>query len=230
MILAYHRINPWYKEDSLSVNPLSFKKQIDYLVSKNFEFLTMEEYIKFRKNTFKKLILTFDDGFADNFWFALEVIKKFNIKPLIFLIVNFINTDILFPRYKDVGKDRFLTWNEINEMLKYGVEFGSHTLTHPHLTQISHEKAKEEISISKKIIEDKIGKKVKFFCYPYGEFDERIIDFVKSSGYEGAVITPKKYSKFQITEFTMKRVGIYGHNSFFIFKIKICKEYLKEKF
>ncbi|MCM8818098.1 MAG: polysaccharide deacetylase family protein [Candidatus Omnitrophica bacterium] len=230
MILAYHRINPYYKEDVLTVNLDNFKQQINYLISKNFEFLSMEEYIELKENLNSKVVITFDDGFSDNFYFAFEILSKFNIKPLIFLIVNYINTDKIFSRYKDREKDRFLNWKEINEMLEYGVEFGSHTLTHPHLTQIPEEKAKEEIFISKKIIEDKIGKEVKFFCYPYGEFNEKIIEIVKMAGYKSAVVTPKKYRKIQNSIFAMKRIGIYGHNSFLIFKLKIWKEYLKEKF
>lgn len=229
MILAYHRINPWHKEDPLTVSPENFKKQMLYLISKNFDFLQMKTYITLKKNICKKIVLTFDDGFADNFWFALEIFKKFDIKPLIFLVVNFINTTKIFSRYNDIEKDRFLNWNEINEMLKIGIEFGSHTLTHPDLTKIPEKIAKKEIFTSKKIIEDKTGKEVKFFCYPYGKFNEKIIDLVEMAGYEGAVVTPKRNQKIPTTKFTMKRTGIYGHNSFLIFKFKIWKEYLKRR-
>jgi len=230
MMLTYHRNNSKYR-DSLTIRHEYFKKQIEYLISKKFLFIPINEYIEnYNKNSKKKIIITFDDGFADNFWFACNILKEFGINPLIFLIVNYIGTDKIFSRYKDKEKDRFLNWDEIKEMLKYGVEFGSHTLTHPHLIQITEEEAKKEIFDSKKIIEDKIGKEIKFFCYPYGEYNEKVVEFVEMAGYKGAVVTPKKNMKIINSKFTMKRVGIYGHNSFFIFKLKIWKEYLKEKF
>ncbi|HOK55971.1 MAG TPA: polysaccharide deacetylase family protein [bacterium] len=229
MILAYHRINPWYN-DALTVKPEYFKKQIEYLISKKFLIVPVEEYLKENKKILKrKIVITFDDGFADNFWFAFDILKSFRIFPLIFLIVDYTGTNKIFSRYKDKEKDRFLNWKEINEMIKEGVEIGSHTLTHPHLTQISEKTAKEEIISSKKIIEDKTGKEIKFFCYPYGEFNEKIIDFVKLAGYKGAFVTPKRGQKIKWTDFTMKRIGIYGHNNFFIYKLKIWKEYLKGK-
>lgn len=231
MIISYHRINPWYERDALTVKPESFKNQINYLISKKFEFILPAEYLEENKKKLeKKVIITFDDGFADNLWFAFKILKEFNIKPLIFLIVDYINTDKIFPRYKYKDKDRFLNWNEVKEMAENGVEFGSHTLTHPHLTQISIKKAKEEIFNSKKMIEDKIGKEVKFFCYPYGEFSKEIVEIVKESGYKAAFVTFKRGLKVKESEFTVRRIGIYGHNNFLIFKLKIWKEYLIEKF
>ncbi|MCM8786157.1 MAG: polysaccharide deacetylase family protein [Candidatus Omnitrophica bacterium] len=226
MILAYHRINPWYKKDPLTVNPENFEKQINYLLKRGFKnFSFGENYIKN-----KTLLITFDDGFYDNFLFGLPLFKKLKIKPIIFIIVNYISTDKIWNRYKDYEKDRFLKWEEIREIIKEGVEIGSHTLSHPHLTEIDEEKAKEEIYSSKKIIEDKIGGEVKFFCYPYGEFNEKIIEFVKIAGYKYAFVTPKKNKKIRNSEYSLRRVGIYGHNSFFIFKLKIWKEYIKTKF
>ncbi|MCM8772859.1 MAG: polysaccharide deacetylase family protein [Candidatus Omnitrophica bacterium] len=230
MVLSYHRVNPWYKSDALTVNIEEFKKQIEYLIFKKFKFLKADEYISTGNEIRKKVLLTFDDGFADNYWFAYEFLEKLNIKPLIFLVVNYINTDKIFLRYKSVEKDRFLNWKEIFDMAKNGVEFGSHTLTHPHLTLLSEEKIKEEIINSKKMIEDKLGKEVKFFCYPYGEFNKKIEEIVKKSGYKKAFVTPKRFRRTYYSNFTIKRVGIYGHNNFLIFKFKIWKEYLKENF
>ena len=227
MILCYHRINPWYENDTLTVNPEKFKRQINYFISKKFEFNNLEQYISFPKKN-KKIVITFDDGFADNFLFAYEILKNLNIPFIIFLTVKFIGTEKLFPRYKDKEKDRFLNWDEVIEMLKNGVEFGSHSLTHPDLTKLEKENIEKEIIDSKKIIEDKTGKEVKFFCYPYGFYNKEVIEIVEKAGYKGAVVNRKRNMK--ITKYTMPRVGIYGHNNFFTFKVKIWKEYIREKF
>ena len=229
MILCYHRINPWYKNDAITVSPANFSSQINYLLSKGFKFISMEESIKIISNSLSKnVVITFDDGFADNLWFALEVLKKFKITPIIFLTVSYIGTDKIFARYQNKEKDRFLNWKEVIEMTKNGVEFGSHTLTHPFLTKITRQQAEKEIIDSRKIIEDKTGKEVKFFCYPYGDYNSEIIEIVEKSGYKAAVTNRKKNMK--ITKFTLPRIGIYSHNNKFIFRIKIWREYIREKF
>lgn len=212
MILAYHRVNPYYKDDALTVSPENFKRQIEYLLNKGL-----------------KPTITFDDGYADNLWYAIPVLEKFNIKPVIFLTVNYIGTEDIFYRYKDREKDRFLNWQEIKEMSEQGVIFGSHSLSHPHLPDLDEKRLWEEVYISKKIIEDKTGKEVLYFCYPYGDFNERVIEKVKLAGYQGAFITPPKKKKIKNTQYTILRTGIYGHNNFLIFKIKIWKSYLRNK-
>ncbi|HPP30083.1 MAG TPA: polysaccharide deacetylase family protein [bacterium] len=225
MILAYHRVNPFYKKDALTVSPENFERQIEFLLKKGFKPAHPEEYIKNPSS----LLITFDDGYADNLWYAIPVLKQFHITPIIFLTVNYIGTDIIFSRYRDKEKDRFLNWEEVKEMTGEGVIFGSHSISHPHLTELNEEKLKEEICLSKKIIEDKTDKTVDFFCYPYGDFDERAIEKVKLAGYKNAFVTPPKGKKIKETDYTLLRTGIYGHNNFLMFRIKIWKDYLKEK-
>ena len=230
MILSYHRVNPWYDRDAITVSPTKFSKQIFYLLSKNFQFLTTERYVQefFTQKSNKKVVISFDDGYVDNLWFAFQILKDLKISPIIYLTVSYIGTNILFPRYKDTSKDRFLNWQEVLQMAKDGVEFGSHTLTHSYLTKIDRKQAEREIIESKKIIEDKIGKEIKFFCYPYGDFNSEIIEIVKKTGYKGAVVVRKKGMK--ITKFTLPRVGIYAHNNNLIYRAKIWREYIKEIF
>lgn len=226
MILAYHRINPWYKKDALSVHPDIFEKQIEYLIEKGFKNVPINKHKQGEKN----FVITFDDGFYDNYLYGFDIFKKFNLKPIIFLIAGFIGSNKIWPRYKNFEKDRFLKWEEVEEMLKEGVEFGSHTLTHPDLTKIPEEKIREEIINSKKLIEDKTGREILYFCYPFGRFNQKVIEIVKEAGYKGAVITPSKDLKIKNSDFTMIRIGIYGHNNFLVYRIKIWKSYLKERY
>ncbi|MCX8082109.1 MAG: polysaccharide deacetylase family protein [bacterium] len=206
MILAYHRINPYYKNDALTVSPENFQKQIEYLLQKGL-----------------KPLITLDDGYADNLWYAIPLLDKFNIKPLIFLTVNYIGTNNIFPRYKDLERDRFLNWAEVRQMSDNSTIVGSHSLSHPHLTLLDEKSLWEELSFSKKIIEDKTGKEVLYFCYPYGDLNEKVIEKVKEAGYKGAFVTPPKGKKIKNTNYTLIRTGIYGHNNFMIFKLKIWK-------
>ncbi|HPP66425.1 MAG TPA: polysaccharide deacetylase family protein [bacterium] len=218
MILAYHRINSWHCDDALSVSPAMFESQIKFLLRKGYQPVSLYEYLK--KQTPKKIFcITFDDGFADNI-LAVPIMKKYGIKPTVFLIAHNIGTEKIHKKYKDRERDRYLNWKEVHKMLSEGVIFGSHTLTHPRLTELPRKQAWDEIFESRKFIEKNIGQRVDFFSYPYGIQDEKIRQAVKKAGYKGAVITNWK-GKYDV--YSLPRIGVYGHNSFFIFRVKIWR-------
>ncbi len=90
----------------------------------------------------------------------------------------------------DLGKDLFLSWKEVNEMSNDSIDFGAHTVNHPILTNISLEQAKDEITQSKKEIEERLGKVISAFSYPNGNFNLELARFVKESGFTCAVSAP----------------------------------------
>ncbi len=219
MILAYHRINSWYVNDALSVSAEMFEFQIRFLLRKGYEPVSLRQYVR-EKDSGKVFCITFDDGFADNFLVAFPIMKKYGIKPTIFLIAHSIGTEKIHEKYKDREKDRYLKWKEVQDMLKAGVDFGSHTLTHPKLTELSRKDAWNEIFGSKKFIEKNIGQRIDFFCYPYGIQNEKVREAVKNAGYLGAVITNWK-GKHDL--YSLPRIGVYGHNSLFAFRVKLWR-------
>jgi len=233
MITAYHRINPWHKEDALTVSPGNFERQLRYLLGRGFKAVTPDDFIAGcgrLSAVCRMLLTTFDDGYADNLWHALPVLKGLGVTPVIFLTVNYIGTGDIFRRYADREKDRFLNWREVREMSLKDAVFGSHSLSHPHLPRVEGAALQNEISDSKKIIEDRTGREASFFCYPYGDFDERVIEAVKNAGYRGAVVTPGAARRTVKGVYTMHRTGVYGHNGFNAFRTKIWKDYLIERF
>ena len=99
-----------------------------------------------------------------------------------------------------------MSWSQIRELDSVGVEIGSHTLTHPHLTRLGEKELKEELTTSRKILEDRLGKSVTSFAYPYGEYDKRVVEAVINSGYSCAFTTRHLYASsgsdvFQIPRF-----------------------------
>jgi len=220
MILAYHRINPWYRDDALTVSPAVLERQMAFLVAKGYRHVPLDYYLKpaagvDRGNVFT---VTFDDGYADNYSFAAPVLRKYDIRPVIFLAVGYIGTPELLPRYRDGEKDRFLNWDEVAELSSQGVVFGSHGLTHPRLTRISEEVARNEIGNSRKIIGEKLDREVRFFCYPFGDWNDRIAALVEEAGYGAAVVTAR-HRRIH-TPYRLPRIGIYGHNNFPVFRLK----------
>ncbi len=226
MILAYHRVNPWYRDDALTVSPENFDRQLAYLVKKRFRIVSLSEYLTIPQSAIRNpqsrmAVISFDDGYADNLLYAWPVLKKYGVKPVIFLTVNYIGTEKVFPRYKDAEKDRLLRWKEVQTLAREGVEFGSHTLTHPRLTGLDRKDAWDEIFQSRKRLEENLGRGISYFCYPYGDWNRTIAEAVKNAGYKGAVLTGR--SNPTGSPYTLPRAGIYGHNSFLVYRIKIWR-------
>jgi len=218
VILAYHSING-QRNDSLSVHPEKFYWQIKYYLNRGYRSITLDDYYSnnYPEKT-KLLIITFDDGYADNYTNAFPILKKLNCKAQIFLTVNFISTnDIFWWDEKNINENNkaqyeILNWSQIEEMQDYGIHFGSHTLTHPKLTQISYKQAQNEIVESRNILNDKLGLNINSFCYPHGDCNNDIIKIVEDSGYKCAVITSEGLP-LNDSAFNLKRIGIYNETS-----------------
>ena len=225
LILAYHRVNDW-SEDTLTVHPVVFRKQLDYLAGK-YRFVPLSELVAVRIKGLKPkerlAAITFDDGYFDNFHCACPILKDFSFTATFFLTAGYIGTDKFLPRDKKRGnaeKDRLLNWPEVSEMKKAGFTFGSHSLTHADLASIDQEQARKEITESKKILETQLQEPANLFCYPFGSYSLEIKRMVAGAGYQAAFVTPPLrgagFIKRILTpedRFSLRRIGIYQHTT-----------------
>lgn len=114
-----------------------------------------------------------------------------------------------------------LTWDEVGKMVSSGrVEIGAHTISHPILTNITLEEAGDEIRGSKEFIEKNIGRRVKFFCYPNGDYNGEIESIVKSCGFEAAFTTDESARNKDLKVFSLGRCGL-TREEFYFFAAKI---------
>lgn len=230
-ILLYHSVSDT-NNDEISVTKKQFEQQMEY-ISKNYDVISLDEAFDYLKlGNIKKenaLVITFDDGYKDNFYNAYPILSKFNLKATIFLISNYINTSKKWPPGSNFGSseydNRFLSWDEVGKMDNNVISFGSHTVTHPLLSQIKNkDELYKELTESKDVIEKSINKKVTSFSYPIGvkeEITTDIVQAVKECGYSYAcsAITGVNYSGDDT--FTLKRIGIDRTDSMYIFKKKV---------
>jgi peptidoglycan/xylan/chitin deacetylase (PgdA/CDA1 family) len=216
----YHSIG--HNPVSFTVRPEEFQKQMDYLLKENYNVISLDELIislKKKEISQKAVVLTFDDGFEDNYFNAFPVLKKYNFPATIFLSTGFIEKEI--PNSAKIPL-KILDWRQIKEMYNSGlVDFEPHTVNHPKLTQISLEEAKKEILDSKRIIEEKLNKKCKFFAYPYGRYTQEIIKILKESGFEGAVTIKEGLVSAGDDLFSLKRNSINSLTTLSQFKGKL---------
>ncbi len=199
-ILTYHNIG--YEKVGHFVSPDNFTKQMQYIKKNGYEVITFDELVKGIKNKkiFKRntVVLTFDDGYKDNFENALPVLKRFGFPAIVFLITDFIG-----------NKNNFLNWDEIRLMSKDNISFGGHTKTHFYLGNAQDDKStREQIAGCKKVIEQEISTPVDYFCYPTGGFNETAKEIVKASGYKGACTTNRGLFRFNKDVYELKRIKV----------------------
>ena len=247
LILAYHSI----RDDrgySIDVTIKQFEKQMDYLYRKGFQVTSLKKLAEVlqlhnRKLTPKLVAITFDDGHRDNYHNAYPILKKYGFCATIFLATEYIGTTqwvkYVSPKAREWYAQKpidyentanwkqyeFLSLTEIREMAKSGIiYFGSHTQTHPFLTQIPDKNIQQEIIQSKNELERILGTSVDSFCYPYGNFNEKVKEHVKKSGYLCACVTqlnsfPHNYLNKDL--FTLKRIGVYYDVGLWNFRFKV---------
>ncbi|MHB8155406.1 MAG: polysaccharide deacetylase family protein [Candidatus Omnitrophota bacterium] len=203
-ILMYHNVDN--EEGTFFVSPENFAKQMEYIKKNGYQVISLDELVRsiqekkpFKKN---KVVITFDDGYKDNFQYAYPVLKKFSFPATIFLISDFMGKTFS-------NKKEYLSWDEVILMSKDRISFGAHTKRHFYLGVIKDEKAAlEEIVGSKKAIEQKIDMPADYFCYPGGGFNEKAKELVMQAGYQGACTTNRGFAKFNREVYELKRIKV----------------------
>ncbi len=217
-ILMYHSIDHNDKTSGLSVSPESFARQMEFLSKNRYNVIPLEKAVAYIEKKEipppKTVAITFDDGLENNYKSAYPVLKKYNLPAAMFIIVN------------RVGAPGFMTWDEIKEISDSGiVTIGSHTRTHFWLLGSDKRFLEDEVVNSKKILEEKLGKKVNLFCYPMGAFDAESRRAVIDAGYTCAVSTnPENVSPDDI--YAIKRIKIsHSSDNLFIFWAETTRLY-----
>ncbi|UCG29192.1 MAG: polysaccharide deacetylase family protein [candidate division WOR-3 bacterium] len=129
------------------------------------------------------LVITFDDGDRSVYEYAFPVLKRHGVRAVVFLIVDYIGKDDLWDITLSGKRSAHLTWDEICEMKEWGIEFGSHTLTHRNLTLLTAADVAYELSESKSVLEKRIGP-VRCISYPFNRVNRQIVRFAKKAGYQ----------------------------------------------
>jgi peptidoglycan/xylan/chitin deacetylase (PgdA/CDA1 family)/UDP-N-acetylglucosamine:LPS N-acetylglucosamine transferase len=241
-ILMYHRVISDKKDagsHGIFVYIEQFEDHLKILKEKGFETITFEDLKniglskRFDKNK-KYIILTFDDGYKDNFENVLPLLRKYKMKAVIYLTNQTYNVwDVENFKNRKSGilsdkKFELMNKNEILEIQNSGlVEFGGHTVTHHSLKDLNFESAKNEIMANKFYLEEFLGKKLISFSYPYGEFSNEVKNFLeKESDFKFATTTD--YSGFCISDdvFAIRRIAVMPKITKFGFKRKIAGNYI----
>lgn len=225
LILNYHSVNPDYK---FSTSPYDFEEQMLFL-KENYEVISLDDLNSPDFNPLMidkvKVIITFDDGYEDNFLYAYPILRKYNLPATIF-----ITTDFIFNKV-DIAKDwpvynnlKPLKLEQIKEMLNNKISIGSHSKTHYRSSSLSAEEFTLELSKSQQDIEKYIGIMVYTFAFPFGQkkdcaqFDQSIFT---TNNYQIACTTSWGINSKDYDKLKLKRIRIDYFDTLKDFKNKL---------
>lgn len=201
-VIMYHRVNPSGTERGDTVSPERFRQQMEFLRKYNYQVIPLEELVRgikdgkrFPRNT---VVITFDDGYEDNFTHALPILQEYRYPSTLFICPDFI------------GKVReghaFLSWEQLEIMKNAGMSLQSHTMTHAYLPDLDLDDARYEIEESKRILEEELNVPIEYFAYPIGGFTPDTKELIKKAGYKAAFTTNRGHDRFDKDIYEINRI------------------------
>jgi peptidoglycan/xylan/chitin deacetylase (PgdA/CDA1 family) len=233
-ILMYHSISmknmiPLQSYYNTVTEPAVFKEHMKILYNSGFTTMRLSDIYKrnelLSKETGKRFIITFDDGYRDFLTHAFPVLKKYRFTATVFLPTSYISDE-----YSEFKGLQCLRWSEINELYRQGIDFGSHTVTHPELQRLSRNDIEREIQESKRHIETRLNNSVKLFSYPFAfpssrNFRTMVEEILGKAGYTCAVTTEIGRVDTSSFNFFLKRIPVSTYDDEIFLKAKIIGAY-----
>lgn len=213
-VLYYHSVRE-SADNEVTIKPEKLRDQLKYIKDEGYETLTIKQLNDYILNNSpipeKSILITFDDGYMDNYYSAFPILKEFNMTATIFCIAS------------ELDGSYYLSKDAIKEMSDYGIDIESHTVTHPHLNKLEYNKQLEELAESKKILENITGKEISSIAYPFGDFNDNSIKAAKEAGYVLGFTTKLGLSDRNDNPFALDRIYISSKYELNTFKELLSK-------
>jgi peptidoglycan/xylan/chitin deacetylase (PgdA/CDA1 family) len=213
LVLAYHAVSPTW-QTQLAVPDAVLGAQLRHLSDRGYVGLTLSDAERQRRDGTlprRSLVVTFDDGYASTMR-AAPVLATFGYPGTAFVVTEFVESGrtLSWPgidKFEREGKSQLapMSWADAAELAVAGWEIGSHTMTHPLLTQLDDDRLRDELEGSRKTIERHLGSCTSL-AYPYGVTDERVAKAAEEAGYEVACMLT--FTHFVDEPFRRPRVGL----------------------
>lgn len=214
-VLNYHQIND---EDvnALTVPTAEFAREMDYLAENGYHTITPKQLTDYLTRgtplPAKPILITFDDGYLDNYVNAYPILKERGMVATIFLVSDYMG------RF-----DKYLTWDQVVEMSEAGFSMESHTLSHFELPPLSPDQLHQQLEGGKLATQWHTLQYTEYIAYPCGTYNQQVLEAVKDCGYRGGFTVRYDLVHKGDNPYLLSRVPIFGHNthSFEKFKTRI---------
>jgi peptidoglycan/xylan/chitin deacetylase (PgdA/CDA1 family) len=229
-ILMYHSISdnlfgkshPYYQ---INTSPIIFARQMKWLRDTGYRSLSLSQlHAAFECGHVppKAVVITFDDGYQDFYTDAFPALRKYDFTATVFLVTGRIQETSM----RIEGVD-YMTWREVRELNREGIEFGSHTVSHPDLRSLGPEEIDYELGYSKETIDDHLGSSLNSFAYPFPfpeedhSFTRFLVDVLKNHGFEIGVSTVLGRAMREDTRFFLPRLPVNSWDDYPLFRAKL---------
>jgi peptidoglycan/xylan/chitin deacetylase (PgdA/CDA1 family) len=211
-ILMYHSISTRASRRfrPFAVSPERFEAHVRAICAGGRSAITVSTLVEAMQQPGARLpdnpvVLTFDDGFADFLHAALPVLSAYRLPATLYVVTGFSGSTSRWLAKAGEGDRPLLSWTELAEVNRRGIEIGAHSVTHAALDMIPLREARDEIRNSKLTIEDRLGIAVASFAYPYGFYSAPVRALVEEEGYSSACAVRYAASSIDDDRFALAR-------------------------
>ena len=225
IVLCYHAVSESWSAP-LSVTPRGLERQIRLLRARGYHGETFTEAVLGTRSE-RTVAITFDDAYRSVFELAFPILSRGGFRGTVFVPSAFADTEspMAWP-----GIDHWLggpheaelrpmSWDQLRRLAEAGWEIGSHTRTHPRLTQLDDESVARELAGSRRDCERGLGRPCRSLAYPYGDHDERIVRAARDAGYAAACTLPADWHR--LDPLCWPRIGVYHPDHPLRFRLKL---------
>lgn len=210
-ILTYHSLDE--SGSVTSVRPRFFREHMHSLAQRGFAAISLSELLDgwdgIAPLPARPVVLTFDDGFANLLEHAVPLLTELGFRATIFVVSGCCGKTNDWPdQAPNIPRLPLLSWSELAQMAAAGFEMGAHSVTHRALTEITQAEAEREIVESKTIIEERLGRPVKTFAYPFGMFARANYEVVREH-FRGACSVEMGKARRENDRHQLPRLDIY---------------------
>jgi peptidoglycan/xylan/chitin deacetylase (PgdA/CDA1 family) len=211
-ILMYHSVthHPPAATRSLSVRPTDLEWQLRHLRDNGFTGLTFTDLcVRTRTGAplpARPIVLTFDDGYADTHEQALPLLREHGFPATVFVTTGWLRD--AGPWAAGDPLDRTMVWSQVKELHDSGIEVAAHSHSHAQLDQLEDGPLHDELSLGKKLLEERLDRPVPSIAYPYGYWSRRVRDAVEGAGYDQAAAVANAASQPGRNVFAMPRLTV----------------------
>jgi glycosyltransferase involved in cell wall biosynthesis len=225
-ILMYHSFAGHNQSASCYTIPIRrFQRQMAWLKWMRFSVLSLEEYLLCRKENrlppAGSVVITIDDGYADNHTLAYPILRHYGFSATVFLVSERVGAFMNWDDQSELFGRPLLSWPEIMEMKRGGIQFGAHTQTHSRLTTLPVSQLRQEIEAERQALGVRIGGPVNSFAYPFGEYESTTKTVVEQAGYWGSCTVHSGLNTAATPLYALRRFEIFGTDSLLRFIVTL---------
>jgi peptidoglycan/xylan/chitin deacetylase (PgdA/CDA1 family) len=228
LVLCYHAISERFPA-AMSVTPAAFERQLALLKRAGYRGATFADAV--RAPSGRVVAVTFDDAYLSELTLAKPLLDAVGYPATVYAPTAYLDTPGQPLKWDGIeqwhgGEHEQelvpMSWDQLGELAEAGWEIGSHTGTHPHLTQVHDDAAlRAELVESKETVEQRLGRPCATLAYPYGDHDERVVAAAEAAGYAAAGTLPSRLPRPR--PLAWPRIGVYRGDDERRFRMKVSR-------